>query len=181
MIEDKLLVWKLRLGSSDALRRIYQKYKANLLRLAVALSNDVNAAEDAVHEVFLNVAQSPHKLRVDGNLKGYLATCVANRVRNVNKAGRLRTASKLDEAESVVCHLARPGQWIIENEQTHAVNSALAELPPEQREVVVLHLQGQMKFRAIAQLQAVSINTVQSRYRYGLDKLRSLLIEETEL
>ena len=180
MIEDKLLVWKLRLGSSDALRRIYQKYKDKLLRLAVALSNDVNTAEDAVHEVFLNVAQSPQKLRVDGNLKAYLATCVANRIRNINKAGRLRTASKLDDAESVACHLDRPEQWIIENEQAQAVNSAFAELPPEQREVVVLHLQGQMKFRAIAQLQAVSINTVQSRYRYGLDKLRSLLIEETE-
>ena len=180
MIEDRLLVWKLRLGSSDALQRIYQKYKDNLLRLAVALSNDVNSAEDAVHEVFLNVAQSPHKLRVDGNLKAYLATCVANRIRNVNKSSRLRVAANLAEAESVACHLARPEHWIIENEQAQVVNIALAELPPEQREVVVLHLQSDMKFRAIAQLQGVSINTVQSRYRYGLDKLRSLLIEETE-
>ncbi|MHC4212562.1 MAG: RNA polymerase sigma factor [Planctomycetota bacterium] len=180
MIEDKLLVWKLRLGSSDALRRIYQKYKDNLLRLAVALSNDVNLAEDAVHEVFLNVAQSPQKLRVDGNLKAFLATCVANRIRNINKAGRLRVASNLDDAESVPSNLARPQQWIIENEQTQAINNAIAELPPEQREVVVLHLQGEMTFREIMKLQGVSINTVQSRYRYGLDKLRSLLIEETE-
>jgi RNA polymerase sigma factor (sigma-70 family) len=180
MIEDKLLVWKLRLGSSDALRWIYKKYKDNLLRLAVALSNDVNSAEDAVHEVFLYIAQSPQKLRVDGNLKAFLATCVANRIRNINKADRLRAAMKLDDAESVPSSLDRPEQWIIENEQIQVVNSALAELSPEQREVVVLHLQGQMKFKAIAQLQGVSINTVQSRYRYGLDKLRSLLIEETE-
>ena len=55
------------------------------------------------------------------------------------------------------------------------MNNALAELPYEQREVVILHVQGGMKFRAIAKSRNVSINTIQSRYRYGLDKLRSLL------
>jgi len=56
----------------------------------------------------------------------------------------------------------------------------MAQLPYAQREVVVLHVQGGMKFRAIAKSQNASINTVQSRYRYGLDKLRSLLNGEIE-
>ena len=51
----------------------------------------------------------------------------------------------------------------------------MAELPYEQREAVLLHLHVGMTFRAIAQTQAVSINTVQGRYRYGLDRLRTLL------
>ena len=45
----------------------------------------------------------------------------------------------------------------------------------EQREVVVLHLQGDMKFRQIAGMLEISVNTVQSRYRYGMGKLRQLL------
>ncbi|GAI50984.1 unnamed protein product, partial [marine sediment metagenome] len=40
MIEDKLLIWKFKCGSADALHRIYEKYKDNLLRLATALLND---------------------------------------------------------------------------------------------------------------------------------------------
>ncbi|UCD53656.1 MAG: hypothetical protein JSW27_17745 [Phycisphaerales bacterium] len=40
---------------------------------------------------------------------------------------------------------------------------------------MVLHLQVGMKFREIAVSQDVSINTVRSRYRYGLERLRSLL------
>ena len=52
---------------------------------------------------------------------------------------------------------------------------AMAQLPYGQREVIILHLQGELTFKAIARADGVSINTIQSRYRYGLDKLRSLL------
>jgi len=72
-------------------------------------------------------------------------------------------------------------QWIIDSEQLRQLNDALDQLPEQQREVIILHLQGGMKFKAIAELQGVSINTVQSRCRYGLDKLRSILDSEAEL
>jgi RNA polymerase sigma-70 factor (ECF subfamily) len=174
-IEDKLLIWKFRRGSGDALCRIYEKYKGNLLKIASGLLNDAAAAEDIVHDTFVFLAQSSEKLRLDGNLKSYLATCVANRVRNRNKAARRQGTADLGEAGRAVSSTKRPEQWIISNEQLARVNDALAELPYEQREVVILHVQGGMKFRAIAESQGVSINTVQSRYRYGLDKLRSIL------
>jgi RNA polymerase sigma-70 factor (ECF subfamily) len=60
------------------------------------------------------------------------------------------------------------------------IEQAMVQLPYEQREAIILHLQSGMRFRAIAAIQGVSINTIQSRYRYGLDKLRSLLNIEVE-
>jgi len=180
MIEDKLLIWRFKRGSSDALCRIYNKYKDNLLRLASALSNNQNAAEDIVHDFFVSFAQSPEKLKLKGSLKSYLATCVVNRVRNANIARRRQETTGLNEAESAVSNSKRPEQWIIDSEQLRQLNDTLAQLPEQQREVIILHLQGEMKFKAIAELQGVSINTVQSRYRYGVDKLRSLLISEVE-
>jgi RNA polymerase sigma-70 factor (ECF subfamily) len=179
-IEDRLLIWKFRRGSSEALCRIYEKYKDNLLRLASGLLNDAAAAEDIVHDTFVLLAQSAEKLKLDGNLKAYLATCVANRVRNLNKAARRQETAGLNEAERAVSSSERPEQWIVSNEQLTRVNDALTQLPYEQREVVILHVQGEMRFRAIAESQGVSINTVQSRYRYGLDKLRSILDSEVE-
>ncbi len=181
MIEDKLLIWKFKRGSSDALCRIYEKYKDNLLRLAATLLNDTNAAEDVVHDCFVSFAQSPEKLKLGGNLKNYLATCVVNRVHNWNSARRRRETANPNEAESAVSNLKRPEQWIICTEELRRLNSALAQLPYQQREVIILHLQGGMKFKTIVESQGVSINTVQSRYRYGLDKLRSLLDKEAEL
>ncbi len=181
MIEDKLLIWRFKCGSSDALSRIYKKYKDNLLRLAFALLNDTSGAEDIVHDCFVSFAQSVEKLKLNGNLKSYLATCVANRVRNANKTRQRQETTGLNEAESAVSNSKRPEQWIICSEQLRQLNDALAQLPEQQREVIILHLQGGMKFKAIAELQDVSINTIQSRYRYGLDKLRSILDSEVKL
>ncbi|MHC4085075.1 MAG: hypothetical protein ACYSWZ_09280 [Planctomycetota bacterium] len=51
MLEDKLLIWKFKRGSNEAICRIYQKYGDYLLALAAALLKDVNAAEDVLHDV----------------------------------------------------------------------------------------------------------------------------------
>ncbi len=180
MIEDKLLIWKFKSGDEAALARIYEKYKDDLLRIAAGLLNQASAAEDIVHDVFVTLAQSADKLKLSGNLKGYLATCVVNRVRNSNRVQKRQQAVSLDETEPVMADSHKPERWIVRNEELDRLNNAMAQLPYAQREVVILHTQGGMKFRAIAKSQNASINTVQSRYRYGLDKLRSLLNGEVE-
>ena len=80
------------------------------------------------------------------------------------------------QVEDMVCcsHSSDPTRRITELEESNMVFEALAKLPTEQREAVVLHIHGEMKFREIASLQCVSINTVQSRYSYGIEKLRTL-------
>jgi len=180
MIEDKLLIWRFKSGDKAALARIYEKYKIDLLRIATGLLNETNVAEDIVHDVFVTFAQSSDKLKIDGNLKGYLITCVANRARNSKRVYQQRQAVSLDETEPIISDSSKPERWIISSEELDTLNNALAQLSYPQREVVILHVQGGMKFRAIAESQNVSINTIQSRYRYGLDKLRSLLNGEVE-
>jgi RNA polymerase sigma-70 factor (ECF subfamily) len=180
MLEDTLLIWKFKGGSREALCRIYQKYRKDLLRLATILLNDANDAEDIVHDVFLSFAQSAQKLRLSGSLRNYLLTCVANRARNRNRACQHRRTVGLDDAEQVVSDAKRPDEWIVCSEELRRWSDLLARLPFEQREVVVLHLRAGMKFRQIAKLQGISVNTVKGRYRYGLDKLRSILNGEVE-
>lgn len=181
MIEDKLLIWRFKRGNADALCRIYEKYKDNLLKLATALVNETSVAEDIVQDFFVSFAQSAERLKLGGNLKSYLATCVANRARNWNHRRQRRETTGLNEPELFVSNSKRPEQWIICSEQFRKLNEALAQLPYKQREVIVLHIQGEMGFKEIAESQDVSINTVQSRYRYGLDKLRAILDSEVKL
>jgi RNA polymerase sigma-70 factor (ECF subfamily) len=56
----------------------------------------------------------------------------------------------------------------------------MAQLPYDQREIVMLHHQAAMTFKTIAESQGISVNTAKSRYRYGLDKLRSILDNEAK-
>jgi RNA polymerase sigma-70 factor (ECF subfamily) len=179
MLEDKLLIWKLKYGNRDALRRIYEKYKNDLLALAVALSNDKSFAEDAVHDVFVSFAQFSENLQLKRSLKSYLSTCIANRVRDLNRA-KLQRSIQLDEAEVVRADSNTPAQLAISTEEAQQIRYAMAQLPYEQREIIILHLQAGMTFKAIAGAMDISINTVQSRYRYGLNKLQSALDGEVK-
>jgi len=180
MLEDKVLIWKFKCGSSDALCSIYQKYKKDLLKLAAILLNDVSDAEDIVHDVFVSFAQSAEKLKLRGNLKSYLLTCTANRARNWNRSKQQRQTAGLDQAETIVSNSKRPDELIICSEELRRWSDVMGQLPYEQREVVILHLRAGMKFRQIARLQEISVNTIKGRYRYGLDKLRSILNGEME-
>ena len=179
MLEDKLLVWKFKYGSRDALRRIYEKYKDDLLALAIALSNDKSVAEDAVHDVFVSFAKSAEKLRLRRSLKSYLSACIANRVRDLNRAKPQQDA-RLDEAGFISAGSNTPDRLAVSAEESRRISYAMAHLPYEQREVIVLHLQGGMTFKTIARSMDISINTVQSQYRYGLDKLQSVLDGEVK-
>jgi RNA polymerase sigma factor (sigma-70 family) len=174
MIEDKILVWKFNHGSKDAFRCIYEKYKDDLLGLAVTLLRDKSLAEDVVHDVFVSFAGTLGAFNLSGTLKGYLLTCVANcaRDRNRLKVGQNVTTEYI-EAVDIVSD--GPPEYAIDCEQSSRLLDLLALLPYEQREVIVLHLHQEMRFREIAEALDLSINTVQSRYRYGLEKLRTIL------
>jgi len=154
MIEDRWLIWRCKQGSRAAFQRIYEKYEGDLRTLAANLLNDNAAAEDVVHDVFISLLQVVDTFEI--------RTILAN--------GDGQASSDNNG----------PVQWIIQTELSRQLDEAMSRLPYEQREAVVLYLHGQIKFKAIAKVQNVSIKTAHTRYRAGLDRLRSMLNSELE-
>ncbi len=179
MLEDELLKLRFKRGETGVLTDIYDKYADYLLTCAMALLNDPALAEDAVHDVFVCFAKSVDRFRLRGSLKAYLATSVLNRSRDYLRK-RSRRPGNLDETQLPESSDAPPDSGLILAEQTARLSEALAQIPDDQREVVVLKIKAGLKFRQIAAMQAVSIDTTQARYRYGMDKLRSLLNGEVD-
>jgi RNA polymerase sigma-70 factor (ECF subfamily) len=179
MLEDRVLLWKLKRGNRDALRNIYNKYKRDMLSLSNALLRDLNAAEDVVHDVLISFVQSLDEFKLTGSLKGYLLTCVANLSRDRIRAKK-RQPHGLNGADTQASNYGTPVDTVILAEQLHRLRDAMAMLPYEQREAIVLHLQAGRTFKEIAGLLQTPIGTIQSRYRYGLDKLRALLNSEID-
>ena len=175
MLEDKLLIWKFNRGNRDVLRAIYEKYKNDLVSLAAALLIDVASAEDVVHDVFVTFIKSSPQFRLTGSLKSFLATCVANSARNRNRVARRRRCTGLDEAGTVAADSRSPEGSAIFGEESSRLTGALEQLPYEQREVLLLRSYSGLKFKTIAVSQGISVNTVRGRYRYAVDKLRSIL------
>ncbi len=136
-----------------------------LLAYARALVPDLAAAEDALHQVFLRLLKGD--IRIAGEPLPYLCRAVRNAALN-----SLRRTARDVELEPATAWLESPPGA---GELGIAIEQALASLPQEQREVVVLRAWGQLTFDEVAQALEIPANTAASRYRYALAKLREQL------
>lgn len=144
---------------------IYSAYADRLMQYAIhSFRLSCEEAEDAVHEAFLPWVQSPEKMSRVIQLQAYLFASVRNAC--------IRRAKK--EKEAVLSEDAPAGEKGDVHLQAD-VAVALDKLPLDQREVVFLKLWGDLTFEEISQMQKVSLNTVSSRYRYALNKLKEIL------
>ena len=177
MIEDRLLIFRCRNGSRAAFRHIYEKYESDLRTLAANLLDDKAAAEDVVQDVFVSFLKVMGRLELRSSLAGYLKTSVANRARDYLRK-RQRQTIAVNDAEKVIPGDDGPVRLVIQSEELKKLGLAMSQIPYQQREAIVFHLHGRMKFKTIARLQNVSIKTPHTRYRAGLDGLRSILNSE---
>ena len=174
MLEDERLVWRMKRGDRQALRRVYDKYKSRLLAIAGSMLGGAGGAEDVLHDVFVSFAGGIRGFQLYGSLESYLTTCVINRVRDRFRRQRFEVVA-IARVKHDISEVKRPDRAVMFSEQAQVLAEALAKIPFEQREVIVLHIKGGMKFKEIAAVQGVGVSTVQGRYRYGLEKLRSAL------
>ena len=179
MIEDKLLIWQCKQGCRAAFERLYEKYEGDLRTLAANLLDDRTATEDIVHDVFISLLRVIDRLELRSSLAGYLKTSVANKARDYRRKKRPQTVA-VNDAELVVSNDNGPVERIVQSELSRKLDAAMSRLPYEQREAIVLYLHGNMKFKAIGELQKVSTKTAHTRYCVGLDGLKSMLNSELE-
>jgi RNA polymerase sigma factor (sigma-70 family) len=142
---------------------LYRQHGAALLLFASAISGDPCRSQDALHQVFLKAIENG-SLSQAIDKKSYLFACVRNAV--LNDAKRQDRSMPLD-ADSA---------WFSPPDRDYAgelnLRRALGDLPDDQREVMILHVWGELTFSEIGDLLGISSNTAASRYRYALAKLR---------
>lgn len=162
------LAWKLSvtLDPAEALAELFRQHADALFRYAVSLHPQKAAAEDAVQEVFLNLAANPQNLAKVQDPLPYLFTAVRNQVLKATTT----VWAELPEADLF------PSPALPLPERTMLLE-ALRGLPAEQREVVFLKDVLQLAYREIADILHIPLNTAASRHRYALTKLRTELEE----
>lgn len=174
MLDETQLLARISQQDREAMAQIYDYYSDDLMAMAYNLCRNPGLAEDVLHDVFVAFFKRAGSLTLTGSLRAYLAVSVVNQVRKVVTSKQYATI-KGYEADRIDYDGLSPDERLMRQEIYQQIEEALGELPIEQREVICLHLQGQMTFKEISRELGCSINTIQSRYRYGLDRLRSLL------
>lgn len=144
---------------------LYEAKAAELILYGRALGLSHSEAEDVVQETFVALLQ---RGQTPSKPDHYCVRSFRNRALNYRRGLWRRLAREL---ESHRWFEHSPG----ETPQERAAMRCLAELPVEQREVIVLKIWHEYTFEEIGELLDTSPNTVAGRYRYGLQKLRTCL------
>jgi RNA polymerase sigma-70 factor (ECF subfamily) len=162
--------WDAEETGSAGLGALYDAHAAPLYRYLLTLLSDPEDAQDALQEVFLGVLRRPTGTAIE-NLQAYLFRAARNQALMLLRSRRNRRESPNGAYSWVDLQACGPDQC----EVAVDVNRAICSLPLPQREVIVLRLGEGLTFREIAVLLSVRQNTVYSRYRLAVGKLRALL------
>jgi len=154
-------------GSLAEIEFLYRQHGAALVLFASTITGERGRAQDAVHQVFLKLIENGN-LRQAVDKKAYLFACIRNAVLNERKLQNRHEPLDKDSA------WFSPPRRDVTGEQN--LRRSLAALPDDQREIVVLHIWGDLTFSQIADLLSISLNTAASRYRYALEKLRDAML-----
>jgi RNA polymerase sigma-70 factor, ECF subfamily len=145
--------------------RLYDEYGEGLYRYAVMLLADATGAEDVIQQVFAALLRHPGPI---DNEAHYLRRAVRNECYSALRRRVRDYAPPHPLLEPVV-------EAGADHAERLALESAIRALKPEQREVIHLHVFEGQTFQEIADTCGESINTVASRYRYALARLRETL------
>jgi RNA polymerase sigma-70 factor (ECF subfamily) len=164
------------LGRDDpaAVELIWDRYAGDLLALLQAVLGSKCDAEDVLQTVFVRMVRQRRHLATARRLDAYVCQIARHEAARFLKRRRKQRAEPATEPWLVAAETDTAGR-----EDVEKVQAALARLPAVQREVVVLKIYRDKTFAEIGRLLALSQNTVASRYRYALEKLRALLREDS--
>jgi RNA polymerase sigma-70 factor (ECF subfamily) len=177
--EEAELLRALARGDESAFARIYDRYSPILLGLLLRILRSRAEAEDVLQEVFLQVWQRAHSFDAErGRAFTWLVTLARSRA-----IDRLRSVGSRERAARASAEEAppesEPVEWAdnaaIRSERAEAVREALAELPEEQRQVLMLAYIEGMSQSEIAAAKNQPLGTVKTRTRSALRKLSDSL------
>lgn len=164
---DQQLVEALARGLPTAYAALYERLGARLLGTARAMLRQGQEAEDAVQDLFVELARYRHRLVRVEDLEAYVFAMLRHGIKRRLRRRRdeMRRLRKLGPVAA-----AHPHEGF-----TDELTTALAALPAKQREVIALKIDGELTFERIGEVLKISPNTAASRYRYALEKLRQML------
>jgi len=161
-------------GETDAFREVFEAHHAAMFRFAYRLTSAADAAEDITQECFLRLIGRPAFESGRGSLRLYLYGIVRNLVRQHQQANGREVHWDDDTDEGVSSGASLPDP-VASAEVTAVVQSAVAALPPLQREAIVLCEFEELSLDEVAAIVGADVGTVKSRLHRAREGLRRSL------
>ena len=176
---DETLMLAYAAGDMAAFEQLYSRHRNRLYRFLLRQLRDPSLADEFFQEVWQRVISARADWKPEAAFTTWLYRIAHNRLTDHWRALKHRPPAPADgdERAARVPDPDTPERNLSEFEQRRRLQLAMAELPEDQREVLELRLQQELSLEEIGQITGVGRETVKSRLRYAMDKLRTRLSE----
>lgn len=172
-LTDEQLMERFKAGDDAAFAPLFQRHSGPLYGFLIRMVRDPQLAQDLLQTTFLSMVRARGRYEPGTPFGSWILTIAANAARD-----SLRRQRRGDAAMSVVSRTEserNTQQAASDHGARKEIEEAFAQLPPQQREAVILHkLQG-FSFEQISQTLGISMTAARIRAHRGYEKLRSLL------
>jgi RNA polymerase sigma-70 factor (ECF subfamily) len=170
-LQDRELVRRFQAGDEGAFDRLVQEHQREVYRLAFRLLGNHADADDLAQEAFLRAYRSLTRFRGDSTFRTWLTRIVLNLAADRRQERRMRKQLALDDMSAREHPVLRsdPEGAILGRE---VLATAVRELPPRQRQTLILRVCQEMKFQEIAVVMGCSVGTAKANFFHALRGLR---------
>jgi RNA polymerase sigma-70 factor (ECF subfamily) len=179
---DDALLARFAAGDRAALDELFRRYRGVAYRVAYRLLGREADALDAVQDGFVNALAHLDRFGGRSSFKTWLLRVMCNAALDVGRqrkrSERVPQAPPDDPPERFGADdAAPPDSGLVRADLRRAIDAALARLPAAQRQTFVLHVEGELTYREVADALGISIGTVMSRLFYARQRLKELLAD----
>ena len=172
-----MLAWAA--GDPSAFERLYDRHRLRLYRYLLRQLRNSATVDDLYQDVWQRVIAARADWTPDARFATWLYRIAHNRLVDHWRALPYRPAAPADGDDRVarIPDADTPERTLSAFEERRQLQRALETLPHDQREVLMLRLEQELTLEQIGEITGVGRETVKSRLRYAMDKLRAQLTE----
>jgi len=171
-------------GDRDAIVWLIRKFGPQLYRYFLRSYRSAADAEDLLQELFVKLIENIHQYRHEGRFEGWLFRVAANLARNEARRRKSRGGivslqdEQMDLQDAIASNEPTACQKVQQNEQIDQLQEALQQLPPLDREIIILRHYGQLSYKEIAEHFQMPIGTALAKVHRGLKCLKKIIDNE---
>jgi RNA polymerase sigma-70 factor (ECF subfamily) len=171
---DEQLMQQYAKGNARAFDQLYARHRGPLFRYFNRQVNDAATANDLYQGAWEKIIRARQKYRPSAPFKVWLYTIAHNHL--VDHYRRMQPVDSA-QTDTLVDHRPGPVQGVIDIEKNEQLQAGINALPEEQKHTLLLKLETGLRMEEIARVTGVSRETVKSRLRYAVYKLKRSLVE----
>jgi RNA polymerase sigma-70 factor (family 1) len=164
-------------GNEQSLAALYKLFSRRLIHFARVVTRSVDMAEEVVEDVFVKLWSNRHKVMEIDNLTVYLYVAVKNRSLNsISQKARELIQAPFDDLDIELGDMAAdPHNLLVTSEMMQKMQQAVESLPPRCKMIFKLVREDGLKYKEVADILNISVNTIDVQMAIAIKKICSML------